>query len=317
MVNKPLYQNRDWLYKRYIEERRTSTDIAKQCGCDLTTITRWLRKYGIKIRDRSARQLFKADAPFYLDPKWLKEMYWDKGLSLSEIGALVGRTPSTIYTNMQRRGIPRRSQRAANSNSLNLTAGLKELLDGLLLGDGCIENYGSSANYHHTESHQGYLEELSQELASWGIEQTGSIRGYVGHWGKGFLYASRRYPSLREVHARWYRPNTDPNDWRIYRKIVPRDLKLTPVICLHWWVGDGCLQRPRRGKPSGLISTQSFLPEENDWLVTQLGKLGFTASRQPAGNRLYISTRSLPGFLQYIGPCPKEIQPYYGYKWAI
>jgi transposase len=47
------YQDRDWLCKKYIVEKKNTTEIAKICNAGRTTIKRWLRKYGIKARTNS------------------------------------------------------------------------------------------------------------------------------------------------------------------------------------------------------------------------------------------------------------------------
>ena len=42
-----LYDNRAWLYKRYIIEKKGIVDMAKEAGCSHMTIQRSLIKYGI------------------------------------------------------------------------------------------------------------------------------------------------------------------------------------------------------------------------------------------------------------------------------
>ena len=42
-----FYENKDWLYKRYIVERKDVVAIAKEAGCSHMTIVRYLKRYGI------------------------------------------------------------------------------------------------------------------------------------------------------------------------------------------------------------------------------------------------------------------------------
>ena len=42
-----LYESRDWLYKRYVLEKKSIVDMAKEAGCSHMTIQRSLIKYGI------------------------------------------------------------------------------------------------------------------------------------------------------------------------------------------------------------------------------------------------------------------------------
>jgi len=43
-----LYQSEAWLKKRYIFDKKTPEEIAKECGCSLETIYVYLRKFGLK-----------------------------------------------------------------------------------------------------------------------------------------------------------------------------------------------------------------------------------------------------------------------------
>src|SRR6185369_10572698 len=83
---------------------------------------------------------------------------------------------------------------------------------------------------------------------------------------EGRLMPERQYDLLRTLnyaefvreHARWY-----PNG----RKIVPRDLHLSPVTLNHWFCGDG-----RGGDAKGTLGfcTDGFSPEDVGFLVDHL-----------------------------------------------
>ena len=42
-----LYNNKQWLYKRYILEKKSLFDMAKEANCSHMTIKRYLSKYGM------------------------------------------------------------------------------------------------------------------------------------------------------------------------------------------------------------------------------------------------------------------------------
>jgi len=42
-----LYQNRDWLHRRYVVQRKNVTEISKECGVSAMTIQRYLEKFGL------------------------------------------------------------------------------------------------------------------------------------------------------------------------------------------------------------------------------------------------------------------------------
>ena len=42
-----LYENQQWLFKRYVVEKKTTVEMAKEAGCSHMTIQRALEKYGL------------------------------------------------------------------------------------------------------------------------------------------------------------------------------------------------------------------------------------------------------------------------------
>ena len=45
---KELWKDRDWLFQRYLVEKRSPVDIAKEAGCSIGTLYHWINKYGLK-----------------------------------------------------------------------------------------------------------------------------------------------------------------------------------------------------------------------------------------------------------------------------
>jgi DNA-binding MurR/RpiR family transcriptional regulator len=45
-----LYQNKDWLYSRYIIQKKNIVEIAKECSVSAMTIQRYIEKFNIKIK---------------------------------------------------------------------------------------------------------------------------------------------------------------------------------------------------------------------------------------------------------------------------
>jgi response regulator of citrate/malate metabolism len=42
-----LYQSKDWLYRRYIVQKKTITEIGKECNVSAMTIQRYLEHFGL------------------------------------------------------------------------------------------------------------------------------------------------------------------------------------------------------------------------------------------------------------------------------
>lgn len=47
-----LYQNEAWLKKRFLVDKKTPQDIAKECGASLETIYVYLAKFGLRKSKR-------------------------------------------------------------------------------------------------------------------------------------------------------------------------------------------------------------------------------------------------------------------------
>jgi hypothetical protein len=43
-----LYTSESWLRKRYVLDKKTPEDIAKECGCTVETIYVYLAKFGLR-----------------------------------------------------------------------------------------------------------------------------------------------------------------------------------------------------------------------------------------------------------------------------
>lgn len=82
--------NKKWLHKKYIEEDLSVEKIAKLLGVSHTSVTYWMRKFGIPKRNlNQASKWFylKRNKPRfrYLKRKWLKYQYCILGRQIKEI----------------------------------------------------------------------------------------------------------------------------------------------------------------------------------------------------------------------------------------
>jgi len=185
-----------------------------------------------------------------------------------------------------------------------------EMLNGSLLGDACVNSKGLRFN----SSNREYLQYLSDYFSPL-LKCKGTIRPYVKN-GKYQLYelSLRCRIVLQRFRDRWYPNGT---------KTVPRDIVLTPLVCLCWYIDDGALwANPGDGVRISL-QTQCFTLNEIHLLCEQLNmKLGI--SSYPAFNRIgsdgeanytiQIGGSDVILFLDYIGPCPVLS---YMYKWNV
>lgn len=130
---------------------------------------------------------------------------------------------------------------------------------------------------------------------------------------------SRQHPLITAARQQWYKMYPDGG----YRKSVPHDLELSPLIVAHWFMGDGCSKRDKRPGYQSSI-TCYFLTESYDidsiiLLERRLHELGIETGRiykkpKPtfgASVRITVLQKSIDGFMNMITP---HMLPSYNYK---
>jgi hypothetical protein len=93
------------------------------------------------------------------------------------------------------------------------------------------------------------------------------------------------------------------------------------LTCKFWYIDDGCLKKDKYSNIT--LWTNAFNKKQQEQiLLSQLNKLGFEArlykTKAKSGKTqwyIYIPRRNIQKFLDYIGPCPKELKNCFGYKW--
>lgn len=192
-------------------------------------------------------------------------------------------------------------------NYCKLTEEAIAWLNGELLGDGYMSSqFSVSARFRYSSKYLEYIEYVVKMLGSFGIEQSGRTHERITKWGHGYACQSRRYVDLYPLKKSWY---PEP----ACKKVVPRNITLTPITCRQWYIGDGCLHHGHKGRPSITLYTNAFSTQDVKWLIKQLWKIGVLATKRSSNNTIGISTHSTKDFLSYIGECPVEC---YKYKWS-
>ena len=237
-------------------------------------------------------------------------MYWIKKLSMYQIAKEIGRSCMSIRYWLHKFNIPIRSSQEgihlAKGNHCKVSKEALEWINGELLGDGHLESQSPcSARFQYDSKYLEYAQYVSDTLKFFGIEQCGKIneRYYKDMGCYTYHYQSRCYEELLSIKKRWYPEG---------RKIVPKDIKLTPLTLRQFYIGDGSLICPKDSKPYIVLYTYGFTVFDVNWLVNELNRLGFKTTRWNASNTIHISTYSTKDFLDYIGNCPVRC---YSYKW--
>lgn len=252
----------------------------------------------------------------YQNKEWLEDKYIKDELSISRISELYKIDRSSLYRELVKLDIPCRSYNEANhlrrKNHCNLSQEAIEWIRGELLGDGNLDSRSIySARFGYGSKYLEYVEYVRDILNSFGIKQVGKINKRINtrQGNISYHYFSRRYVELLPIYKQFYPEG---------KKIVPKDIKLTPLTCRQWYIGDGCLIHKKRGnnrkngRPCITLFTCGFTISDVEWLLEQLNKLGFKVTRQVSRNSIAISAYFTEKFLNYIGSSPVKC---YDYKW--
>lgn len=145
------YHDESWLRHQYEELKRSTYDIAEECGVADSTIQTWLKKHGIETRkgSKAQREPFEKQNHVILDtddntiqndngeirldyswsdkkpgenivyplsnPSLLEELYHEKEMSIYEIADFIGCGHMVVYRRLKQYGIERRDLSEAQS----------------------------------------------------------------------------------------------------------------------------------------------------------------------------------------------------------
>lgn len=133
------YQNRDWLYREYVENRRAMTDIADELGCGSSTIRYWIQKFDIETRSPNETKTTEQTRKLR-DESWVREQYIENRRTASDIGNQLNVSENAVLQWLQRHNIPRRS----NSASQHSASVVKKLKDKVWLREQYVQNRQST-----------------------------------------------------------------------------------------------------------------------------------------------------------------------------
>jgi hypothetical protein len=195
-----------------------------------------------------------------------------------------------------------------------------EVIDGEMLGDGSLAMSEKNARFTYGTINRewtDYLREALSEIEMSIVRTQPETRtvdedGKVSHRQEKYVWETLVHTGLTEQRKRWY-----PDG----KKIVPRDLVLTPTVLLHWYIGDGSVKKPgpKSEKQEIFLHSNCFNDNDIDFLIEKLAGLGIEAranrtSPTKSGQKLRIVNSSIPRFFNVIGQCPV---PSYQKKWDL
>jgi hypothetical protein len=193
-------------------------------------------------------------------------------------------------------------------HNIPFTSSEAEILDGILLGDGHLTKLKTSPIFGIlTSSKLTYgckFRETLEDVQNGFVDLTfNNINTSFKKDTKTYMYNlhSNKSKILYNERLRWYPEG---------KKIVPTDVRITPLSCYWWFIGDGSV-----GQNVVHLATHCFLYEEVQFLCNKLIQLNFKAGyylyKEKYG-ALHISNGD--DFISWLAEHNK-ISPQYLYKW--
>lgn len=236
----------------------------------------------------------------------IKNMYFDNMYSISSIAKIMNTTRTTITKYMKEHGIIIDSTRKGQHPIKPLTKNQSEIMDGCLLGDGHLTKSKVNSSFVYSSSIRNHTKFVYDKFNDF----RGNIKKRITFDKRtNKKYISYRYVTITNITFTDLRKKWYPNNI----KIIPKDLKLTSLCCLYWYVGDGgIVQSYGRKKTLYLkLSTQCFSVKDIDnILLPQLKQFNAYRWRR----LIFIPRKNIKEFLKYIGGCPF---PEYQHKWNV
>lgn len=208
---KPLH-NSDWLREQYVDQHRSTYDIAEELDISKSAVSDWLDRHNIEKRgDLDA--FGKQPVDELKDEEWLREQYVTQERSTYDIADELGVVKTTVANWMRKHGIEFRSssERVAKGNItplkdedwlseqyVNQERSMDDIAEDLDLSQGAVqnwlENHGIDRRSGHDALTEGNLEPLRNRdwlqkqyeekgRSTYNIaDELGVARGTVSNW---------------------------------------------------------------------------------------------------------------------------------------
>lgn len=196
----------------------------------------------------------------------------------------------------------------AKTKNWNFTEKQKDILEGLLLGDGCITGCKK-----RKRSQIFILANDSKEFCLYVKKLMPKDHfNLFRNSENSFHLVGKSCSFIKKLHKKWYKNE----------KIVPRDFKLNKTNLYYWYLCDGSLKNQNGRIKTIYLYTDGLSILYVKKLSKQLKKLGFkntinkhnyATKKERYGFAIRISAYCTKKFLDFLG---KNKIKYYAYKWG-
>jgi len=256
------------------------------------------------------------------------DFYFKLGLNRRQTAEKLNCSEDLVAYRLKKMGLKPKNMsdcvEAGKKRSTVLSKELVEIIDGEMLGDGGLIVYKNQGSFR---------ESVGFDKKNWAIYLMDLFRNnsvpIVGDklyrrkpCGKSnnhtWSFATLNTMELGNIYRVWYKINKDFNikkpmgfSNRKFIKIVPQNLHLTPKALLHWYIGDGSINKVGGGC---VLHTEGFTYNETEFLRYRLKKDLGILSVHYNESIIGISRKEREKLLNIIGFCPVKC---YEYKWFV
>lgn len=238
------------------------------------------------------------------------------------VSILPSKSISSIKYKCQCLGLQKKTKfcRFNDDEILNLikNRGFNDRITGHLLGDGTLN---SDISFTLRNTKKDYVVELQLffNLITGRENKITTIPAYITSINNITTQCRESY-SCTFTCSSIFRPLKET--WYKEKKVVPRNIILTPLVCNRWYCDDGNLYiQKQRGIARITLHTDSFSLHDINFLISSLNKvLGIHPRKKLRYGRknkqytIVISGKDVLLFLDYIGLYPVKS---FAYKWNL
>lgn len=316
-------QKRFGLSKNYIT-RIVSGETWKNCkrpsNIHEITLQRKKNLGGSKISQETAQQIIYE----FCQGSSANELAEQYGLWQTSICNLIsGRSwknckrPENIKEIIQKRSEQSQFQegRFVHNDLPPLSNEQNQIVTGSLLGDGFLRKTSNNNRnscfgkkqclkfHEYLKWHNAIFESYSSSMTPMKCKEKLSVDEYgkierteIEEHINGYRFQTVCHPIFTEMRRKWY-----PND----KKIVPLDIRLTPLAIAIWFCDDGSNSFSNR---EAIFCTQSFTPDECQFLCNKLSDFNIRSRvrfrKYASGNKpiIKVNSTSYDNLIQLIKP---------------
>jgi len=294
-----LYNNKKW----------NQEEIAEHFGCSRWVIADRLKKLGDKIEYRSRK------TSIGLNPKYLK--------SVKSIKKILQLIDGVIISDGHIQYRPENGQNKTARIIVKQSIKKKEWLDYLKLK---FEEKGMKCKLLENEAHLKGKTHIEYSL------QTESYKELKDEYERWYLsdncFCVSCNIALDEEsieRKKWKNTRRCPvcNEHHLSKKIIPKDIELSPILLANWLMGDGNVSPTWVSKKTKkqyyriTMHTEGFLKVHNEFLVKQLNsKYRFRFKLKPKPDNIYVIVNNHQDeILEFLRITSQDKVDCFKYKW--